>query len=229
MDLIRLDGVGLVKKGQTILADVSLEIGENEMVGIAGPSGSGKSSLLRMINLLQSPTEGRIFYKGKDIMVYDPVQLRRIIGYVPQKPFLFEGTVRDNLEYAYAVRNLRPNKIEMISFLEKVNLKPDCLDKQRDEISGGEQQRAAFVRSLLVRPEVLLLDEITAALDEENTIILENFILEQCQAGSVTVVFVTHNAEQLRRMARKVVYVEQGKVVFKGSAQEYFILKERQK
>ena len=222
MALIRCDGVGLIKKGQSILRDISFQVEEGELLGIAGPSGSGKTSLLRILNLLQSPTEGTVWYKNKDATTYDPAQLRREIGYVLQKPYLFEGTVRDNLAYPYLVWNQKPDETEITSYLAKVNLTADMLDKRGSEMSGGEQQRVSLVRSLLAKPSVLLLDEISASLDESNTLTLEQLIREELTARNVTVLFISHNNDQLRRLAQKIVYIKQGHISFCGAAEDFF-------
>lgn len=221
-ELIRFKNVGLTKKGQSLLQNVSFEVRQGEFVGIAGPSGSGKTSLLRIINLLHSPTEGTVLYKGKDIMSYNPIQLRREVGYVLQKPYLFEGTVRDNLEYPYLIWKQKPNEAEITTYLAKVNLATAIFSKHSNEMSGGEQQRVAFVRSLLAKPEVLLLDEISAALDEENTLILEQLIKEEREARNVTVLFISHNTDQLRRLAQKIIYIERGQISFSGQTEEFF-------
>lgn len=221
MVIIQCDRVGLTKKGQRILQDVSLQISQGELCGIAGPSGSGKTSLLRLINLLQSPTEGRIMYKNRDSMQLNPLQLRREIGYVLQKPYLFEGTVRDNLEYPYLVWNQRPDAPEISAYLDKVSLPASILEKCGREMSGGEQQRVAFIRSLLAKPEVLLLDEISAALDEDNTLLVEQLIREEQAARKITVLLISHNMEQLYRLAQNIVYMRQGQVSFYGKVEEF--------
>ncbi|HWR39746.1 MAG TPA: ATP-binding cassette domain-containing protein [Patescibacteria group bacterium] len=223
MEIIQCDNVNLSKNGQSLLQHISFEVRQGELVGITGPSGSGKTSLLRMINLLHSPTAGTIRYKGKDIMDYDPMQLRREVGYLLQKPYLFEGTVRDNLAYPYFIRQQTPNETEITAYLTQVNLPTTILEKHGSEMSGGEQQRIALVRSLLAKPEVLLLDEISAALDEENTLIIERLIQTERQAKNTTVLFISHNTEQLRRLAEKVFYLEQGQLRFKGPAPEFFL------
>jgi len=221
MVIVRCDNVGLRKKGQHLLQHVSFEVRQGEFIGIAGHSGSGKTSLLRIMNLLQSPTEGTVMYKNKDIMQYDPMQLRREVGYVLQKPYLFEGTVRNNLEYSYLVWKQKPDGAEIATYLARVNLTSAILEKRSTEMSGGEQQRVALVRSLLAKPEILLLDEVSASLDEENILILEQLIREECKARNITVFFISHNTDQLRRLAEKILYLERGQVIFNGSIEEF--------
>jgi len=222
LEIIRYDNVGLRKKGQHLLQHVSFKVGQGEFIGIAGPSGSGKTSLLRIMNLLQSPTEGTVMYKNKDIMQYDPMQLRREVGYVLQKPYLFEGTVQNNLEYSYLVWKQKPDVAEIVTYLARVNLTTAILEKRGNEMSGGEQQRVALVRSLLAKPELLLLDEVSASLDEENILILEQLIKAECKARNLTVFFISHNTDQLRRLAEKILYLERGQVIFNGSTEEFF-------
>lgn len=226
MSIITLDKVGLLINNQHILQNITLTIEENTIIGIAGPSGSGKSSLLRLLNLLISPTSGTIFYHNKNIMDYNPMKLRQEIGYVLQKPYLFDGTVLDNLEYPYYLHGLKVDKEEIASFLEKVHIPLSYVSKTRHELSGGEQQRIAFIRSLLIKPKVLLLDEITAALDENTTILLENFINNLHKHSQITVIFVTHNSSQLHRLAQKVIYIEKGQVNIFADTEKYFAAKE---
>lgn len=222
MEIIQCNKVGLAKKSQPILQNISFKVEQGELLGIAGPSGSGKSSLLRILNLLQSPTEGTVSYKNQDIRQYNPMKLRREIGYVLQKPYLFAGTVRDNLEYSYFVWKQKPDDGEMNSYLTRVNLSPGVLAKHGGELSGGEQQRVAFVRSLLAKPEVLLLDEISAALDKQNTLVLEQLIQQEQAARNLTVLFISHNTDQLRRLARRMIYLEQGRLNYCGQVEPFF-------
>lgn len=226
MNIIALDKVGLLINNQHILQNITLSIEENTIIGIAGPSGSGKSSLLRLLNLLMSPTSGTIFYHNKNIMDYNPIKLRQEIGYVLQKPYLFDGTVLDNLEYPYHLHGLKVDKKTISAFLEKVHIPLSYGTKTRHELSGGEQQRIAFIRSLLIKPKVLLLDEITAALDENTTILLENFINDLHKHSQITVIFVTHNSSQLHRLAQKVIYIEKGQVNIFTDTEKYFAAKE---
>ena len=225
MEIMRFDHVGLKIKESQILDNITFSTEPGEIVGIAGPSGSGKTSLLRLMNLLRSPTTGTIFYKDRNVIDYDPVQLRREVGYVLQKPYLFDGTVQDNLEYPYQVWNQKPDMIEMRAYLERVNLSASMLGKRKTEMSGGEQQRVALVRSLLAKPQVLLLDEVTASLDEENTLVLEKLILEEWASRSLTVFFISHIPDQLQRLAKSILYVDRGQLHYQGPLGDYFQLR----
>lgn len=103
MEVLRCADVSLEKSGKKILQNVSFTVSEGQRLGVAGPSGAGKSSLLRLLNRLDNPAEGKIYYRGQDSSVYNPLELRRSVGYVLQKPYLFDGTVEDNLCYTYTV------------------------------------------------------------------------------------------------------------------------------
>ena len=221
MDILHLDHVTLDIKDRRILDDISFGVAAGDIVGIAGPSGAGKSSLLRLLNLLRSPSAGTITYKGRPLDQYEPGQLRREVGYVLQKPYLFGGAVRDNLEYAYRVWRQKPDPQEISAYLERVNLPVSILDKTKNEMSGGEQQRVALVRSLLAKPQVLLLDEVTASLDEVNTLLLEQLIRTEWSARSITVLFISHQPAQLRRLAKSVLVLEAGRLGYWGPVGEF--------
>ena len=222
MAIFLFDQVSLKINDQPILSSISFSSEQGEIIGLAGPSGSGKTSLLRMMNLMRSPTHGSILYKNRDLAQFDPVKLRREVGYVMQKPYLFDGTVQDNLEYAYRVWGQTPNQPEILNYLERVNLSAPILNKTKSELSGGEQQRVALVRSLLAKPQVLLLDEVTASLDEANTLLLEEMIRSEWAAKSLTVFFISHQSEQLLRLASIVLYVKQGKLEYCGPKEDFF-------
>jgi putative ABC transport system ATP-binding protein len=222
LPIILFDQVSLEIKGQLILDSISFAAEQGDIIGLAGPSGSGKTSLLRLMNLMRSPTQGLILYKNRNLTQFDPIRLRRQVGYVMQKPYLFDGTVQENLAYAYQVWGLAPDTPEILSYLDRVNLPTAILDKTKNEMSGGEQQRVALIRSLLAKPKVLLLDEVTASLDEENTILLEQTILAERTAQSLTVFFISHQSEQLRRLASTVLYMKKGQLGFCGPKEDFF-------
>lgn len=223
-ELFTLTDVGITKQEQRILQQVSLTITEGTVLAIAGPSGAGKSSLLRLLNRLHSPTEGAIFFRGQSLADLDPVALRRQVGYVPQKPYLFGLTVVENLCYPFQLRGLPCDRNAIISYLERVKLPAGVLEKRCGELSGGEQQRVCLIRALLAQPTVLLLDEATASLDETNTAVIENFVAEEQARRQMTVVFVSHQREQLRRLARQVVGLREGRVQYQGDAAGYLAM-----
>ncbi|MFZ3173008.1 MAG: ATP-binding cassette domain-containing protein [Carboxydocellales bacterium] len=215
--MINLNNISLVKKNQLILKELSFTIVEGDVIGITGPSGSGKTSLLRLLNLLDSPSNGEIVYCGKALQTYNPLCLRKEIGYVFQKPYLFGHTVLENLTYPYQMLKQKPNIQEIQQYLEQVNLPPEIITHKNTELSGGEQQRIALIRTLLLKPRVLLLDEVTASLDEENTRLIEKLIMVEKKARQLTVVLITHNLIQAERLAQKILYLVNGEVKFYGS------------
>jgi putative ABC transport system ATP-binding protein len=141
---------------------------------------------------------------------------------VLQKPYLLAGTVEDNLRYTYTVGKKQADIAEIKSYLAKLKLPAAVLTKGKTELSGGEQQRIAFLRSLLARPDVLLLDEVSAALDEANTLLLEDLIKEETALRVLSVIFVSHHKRQLERLAQSILYLEGGETRFYGAAKDFF-------
>jgi len=228
MTLMECKDINLIKDNQTILSQISFPIQIGDSIGIMGPSGSGKSSLFRLLNLLISPTHGEVFYRNKNIQEYIPTELRRRVSYILQKPYLFGNTVQENLAYPYQLCKQKPNWKEISSYLTKVNLSTTILEKHNSALSGGEQQRIALIRSLLIKPEIILLDEVTAALDEENTHLIEKLIINEQETHNITLLFVTHNKVQAQRLAKKILYLKNGSIHFFGNAAQYFSLKGEQ-
>lgn len=220
--------MNLVKNNQHILHNISFSVERGDSIGIIGPSGSGKSSLFRLLNLLISPTDGQILYHNKNIQEYAPTELRRSIGYILQKPYLFGTTVEENLLYSYQLLGKKPDYNELNSYLDKVQLPKNIIEKKNTALSGGEQQRIALIRSLLIKPQIILLDEVTAALDETNTLLLEKLILDEQMLHQATLLFITHNLEQAKRLAQKIMYLEAGHITFLGSVATFFKTKGEQ-
>jgi putative ABC transport system ATP-binding protein len=229
MVLLEASDIRLEFQSKTIIDGLSFSIYPGDLVGVLGSSGSGKTSLFRILNLLQSATSGSVSYLGKDTLSYEPTNLRKRIGYVFQKPYLFDSTVEDNLTYPYHLLKQKPDFAEIANYLAKANLPEDILAKKITEFSGGEQQRIALIRSLLIKPNILLLDEFTASLDEENTLIIEQLILDEHKEKNLTVLFISHNLAQAKRLAKQIMYLDKGKIAFYGSNDAYFAQKELQK
>lgn len=209
-EILKIENLNLEIGTVKILKDISFTVQKKEIIALLGPSGSGKSSLLKSINMLNTPSCGQIKYHNNDIQEISPMALRKKIGYVLQKPTLFGNDVRENLKYPCELHQ-KVFDINLVEFyLKKVNLKPDILEKKPNELSGGEQQRISLVRTLLLEPEIILLDEVTSALDEDNTLLIEELIKYENENNELTVIFISHNNEQAKRLAQKVIYMEEG-------------------
>jgi len=205
--LFELDGVSLVIDGTTILDGIDLEIPARGITVLLGPSGAGKSMLLRLLNRLEVPTAGEVRFRGRPVREIDPLELRRRVGMVFQRPTPFPGTVRDNL----LVAEPDATEDEMARALRAARLDRSFLDRDADELSGGEAQRMCLARTLLTRPQVLLMDEPTSALDPEARHGLERTAMRVARRGR-PMVWVTHDLEQAQRLADEVVVLVAGRV-----------------
>jgi UDP-glucose/iron transport system ATP-binding protein len=211
-DLFAFDDVRVTIDGSTVLDGITVRLPSNRLTVVAGASGSGKTSLLRLCNRLDVPTGGGIRFHGDDLLVMDPLRLRKKVGMVFQRPALFGGTVRDNLLAARP----RATESEMANSLSGVELAPEFLDRIGDDLSGGEAQRACLARALLCSPDVLLMDEPTAALHPAARRALEATVQTLQRAGLVDIVWVTHDLDQIERMAEYLVVLQSGRVLYSG-------------
>lgn len=211
MSQIEFQNVSYKGGDKTILENISVGIEVGDYFSIVGPSGSGKSTFLKLCCHLISPAEGKILLNGTDMMLQDPVELRRKISYCFQTPVLFGDTVKENLNYPYSIRNQSLDLERVKALFHTFNLSMDFLKHEVKNLSGGEKQRIALIRTLLFKPEVLLLDEVTSALDTDNTLIVEKGIEVLNQQG-ITVLWVTHNPAQSRKYAKKLLTIESGMI-----------------
>ena len=194
--------------GARILDDVSFVLSRGERVAAMGPSGSGKSTLLKCINRLVEPYSGRVLLDGVDAGSIPPVELRRRIGMVWQMPFMFEGTVRENLRQAAAFSRTAVGEDAFEGLLTQVAFDGDA-DADAGVLSVGQQQRVSIARALACRPALLLCDEPTAALDLDNALRLEATFHELC-ANGMTVLWVTHDPHQAERIAERTLVLVDG-------------------
>jgi putative ABC transport system ATP-binding protein len=210
--LFAFEGVAVELGGREVLHDVEASVPDGALTTIVGPSGGGKSTLLRLCNRLAVPSRGRVRFRGRDLAELDVLATRRRIGMVFQVPTLFAGTVRDNLAEA------APDAGEQAwrAALADAELDASFLDRDADELSGGEAQRACLARTLVTDPEVLLADEPTSSLDQTTARTLERLACGLVERG-VAVLWVTHDPEQSRRLADWTLVVEAGTVVAAGS------------
>jgi putative ABC transport system ATP-binding protein len=202
-----------------LVDDISVQVQRGNIVAIVGPSGAGKSSFLRLLNRLDEPSAGTVLLDGKDYRTNPPQVLRRRVGMVMQSPFLFPGTVADNVRFGPRQRGeeLPTESIERL--LERVGL-VGYADRGVSNLSGGEAQRVSLARTLANSPEVLLLDEPTSALDEATQRGVEDLICSIIHQRGLTCLIVTHDTQQAARMATHVMVLERGKLVEFGPVEE---------
>jgi len=214
--LFELDDVTYSRGGKVVLRDVGarLPVGASSLLG---PSGSGKSTMLRLLNRLADPDSGRVVYQGKDVRDYDPLALRREVSLVPQLPALIEGTVHDNVAYG---PRLAGRSFDARSCLELAGLDPAFEDRDASKLSVGEQQRVMLARALALQPRVLLLDEPTSALDQAAREAVEGTLRRLQARTAISLIVVTHDIAQARRLADYVVRIDAGRVIARGPASE---------
>jgi UDP-glucose/iron transport system ATP-binding protein len=214
--LFQLCDVCLARGGRRVLDSLSAEIPSGS-TAVVGPSGSGKSTLLRLLNRLADPDSGTVSYRDRPIVAWDPLELRRRVSLVPQLPALLEGTVRDNLSYA---ARLADEDLDCDRSLVLAGLDPGFAERDAAALSVGEQQRAMLARALAQKPEVLLLDEPTAALDRASRDAVEATLAELRRELRISLVIVSHDPEQARRLGDWVVRVEGGRAIDAGPLEE---------
>jgi len=207
--------------GLTLVNDISVELYKRELVAVVGPSGSGKSSFLRLLNRLDEPTNGTVHFEGVDYRQIPPRELRRRIGIVTQRAFLFPGSVAENIAFGPRQRGEDLAVEEIDRLLLQVGL-PGFSDRNVANLSGGEAQRVSLARALANSPAVLLLDEPTSALDQEAKLGIELLIEAIIRQRQLTCVFVTHDVDQAARLADRVMILEAGRIRRVGRAEEVF-------
>ena len=220
MEVLRAEGLSRrLDDGTTTVDDVSFAIGRGEVVAVVGGSGSGKTSLLRLLNRLDEPTGGRVLVEGEAQDAIAPALLRRRLGLVPQTPRMFPGSVADNLRWAFLARGEDLSERSVADLLGRVGL-DGYADREAVSLSGGEGQRVSLARVLANEPRVLLLDEPTSALDEDTKAEVEATLRDLLSSGDVTCLVVTHDEAQARRLAGRALRMRGGRVVSDGPVRE---------
>jgi tungstate transport system ATP-binding protein len=212
--------------GRTVVDVEHLAVGHKEVLAVLGPSGSGKSVLLRILNLLEQPTRGTIRFRGREVQGLegrDRVGVSRRMAMVFQDPLLFRGTVEENVAYGLKVRRLPADQIEerVGEMLEVVNL-AEYAGSRVSTLSGGEAQRVAVARALVIKPEVLFFDEPFANLDLPTRHALQRESKAILRERDMTAVFVTHDQEEAARMGDRILVLHDGQVAQEGTARDIF-------
>ncbi|HEY0556596.1 MAG TPA: ATP-binding cassette domain-containing protein [Thermoanaerobaculia bacterium] len=205
--------------GKVLVEDASFEVRPGEVLALVGPSGAGKSSLLRLLNRLDEPSHGTVYLQGTDYRTLEPRELRRKVGMVTQRPFLFPGTVTDNLRFGPAQRGERLPDAAVADLLARVGLE-GYAERGVAKLSGGEMQRVSVARTLANGPLVLLLDEPTSALDDASKREVEALVRAIVREQGLGCVMVTHDMEQAARLADRALALQNGRVVRAGSITE---------
>jgi len=214
--LFELRDVGLTRGERWVLDSVCADVPAGA-TAVVGPSGAGKSTLLRLLNRLADPDAGTISYRGHPLGSYDPLALRREVALVPQLPALLEGTVEANLAFA---ANLAGKPSDPERCLRLAGLDPEFAGRDVAKLSVGEQQRAMLARALAQEPAVLLLDEPTSALDHAARDAVEATLSQLRRELEISLVLVSHDPEQARRLGEWVVRLEDGRATEAGPVAE---------
>lgn len=202
-----------------LLEDISLSVRRGEKILLMGATGSGKTSLLNTLNLMNMNYKGAIYFEGKEVREYNAQHLRSRITMVMQEPWLGEGLVKEALSEAFGYQAIRNRGITEDAdtigrLLKAFELPAEYLDKKAEQLSGGEKQRFALIRALILQPEILLLDEISSALDQETSRIISQIIFHKFPG---TVIAISHDPLWQNSWERRWEITE-GKIVDTGAS-----------
>ena len=205
--------------GRWLLKNISFSLQSAEVLAVVGPSGAGKSTLLRLLNRLDEPSTGSVCLHGRDTREMPVIRMRRLIGMVMQRAFLFPGTVAENIAFGPAQQGRSMPQQAIADLLARVGLE-GYATRDPLTLSGGEAQRVAITRALANEPEILLLDEPTSALDEAARDGVQNLLASLIRERRLACVWVTHSTEQARAMADRVLALRSGEIEAIGTPAE---------
>lgn len=217
--ILRTERLGRKVKEKVLLEDITFQVQTGEVLAIVGPSGAGKSLLLRLLNRLDEPTSGTVYLEAADYREIAPRELRRKLGLVNQRPYLFPGTIEQNLQFGPLQRGESLSQDSIEELLTRVGLQ-GYASRNVANLSGGEAQRVSVARTLANSPLVLLLDEPTAALDETSKREVESSIQRVVRDQGLTCLVVTHDTAQAARLAERALMLEAGHILRQGLVRE---------
>lgn len=220
-ELYTMKGLRKDYDGRTVLHIGNLSIYRGEILAVVGPSGSGKSTLLRLLNFLEPATAGELRFDGRVVPTDPPLSTRRKVTTVFQRPQLLNRSVISNVAFGLRLRGMPVKISSVLQTLERVGM-TTLANTTPSTLSGGEHQRVALARALVLQPEVLLLDEPTASLDPHNVSLIESLISEQHKLHAVTIVLVTHNVFQARRLAQRCALLLEGELIEVAPTETFF-------
>lgn len=217
--LLQVEGLTQHRQGLQILKNVSLSCDSRQLTVLTGPSGGGKSTLLRLLNRLDEPTAGQVKLNGTDIQSLSPGQLRCQIAMVLQRPTMFAGSVLENLQSSFRLRGLplpTADSVEIQQVVELCGIAVELLPKNAERLSIGQQQRVCLARALVMSPQVLLLDEPTSALDRPSADRLGELLRRLCREQGLAVLMITHDLRLAERVADQVLFLSGGEIAEQG-------------
>jgi len=197
-----------------LLEDISFTVNQGDRLGIIGPVGAGKTSLLKLLNKLQNPQLGKISFQQQDIAQIPSVKLRSMIALVPQEPKLLGMSVAQALAYPLQLQN-QPRGInqEKIDYWrEQLDIPDDWLERNELQLSLGQRQKVAIARALVTKPKILVLDEPTSSLDVASAHHLIDLLIQQTETQQTTVLMVNHQLNLIQKFAQRIIWLEEGKL-----------------
>lgn len=207
---------------QALFANITAEIMEPSIIALLGVSGQGKSTLLRIIASLEHADEGEIRLNNVSQCEMDPRKWRMKVCYVAQQSVMLQGSIEQNLKTVSMLHRIPYEDKLVHRLLPCLGLEHLDLGKRAEELSGGEKQRVALLRALLLRPEVLLLDEITASLDGGSKLMVEQVLRDWHDEEGTTMIWITHDIDQARKMSGSVWFMGEGTLLENCSTQSFF-------
>jgi len=201
--------------GTPILTDISFEVFNGDRLGIIGPSGAGKTSLLRLLNRLSEPTGGRIYLENQDYRKIPVLQLRRQVMLVPQEPKLLGMTVQQALAYPLTLQQLPQRQIQerLDACMNQLHIPGDWLERTELQLSVGQRQLVAIARALVIQPKILLLDEPTSALDAGRASHVLGVLADLAQKGNMAILMVNHQLDMAQLFCTRVLYLQGGQLL----------------
>jgi len=198
-----------------LLRDISFEVSRGDRIAIIGPSGAGKTSLLRVLNRLSEPTAGSIYFENQEYRQIPVLQLRQQVTLVAQDPKLLGMNVQEALAYPLVLRNLPPAEIQqrLGYWREQLHIPSEWLGRSEIQLSVGQRQLVAIARALVIQPKILLFDEPTSALDAGRASHLLQVLSELAHSGQTTILMVNHQLELAQQFCTRILYLHHGQLV----------------
>ncbi|MCR8644800.1 ATP-binding cassette domain-containing protein [Paenibacillus sp. N1-5-1-14] len=223
--ILQVDELGKMHSGkqeQVLFAHVSATIEEPTRICMIGASGQGKSTLLRIIGFMDREDQGQVLLQGKDRSKWVPREWRKQASYVAQQPVMLAGTIEDNLRVVSTLHQSVFDEKLAKRLMERAGLTEMAWSKPASDLSGGEKQRLALVRSMLLRPAILLLDEVTSSLDMHSKQLIEMMLMDWHEEEETTLIWVTHDMDQARQCSSRLWFLAEGTILEDVSTVDFF-------